>query len=215
MPQDIQLRKFESVSEFFRTLSALFKGPGFVDTFLHMDSLFREKVILAFSITNNCMLCVSVHSAVAARDGLTDEELEKLVALDKKDFPEREWLALNFARKTAAARGYEPQDADAERFREAFSEKEADYIRKILRMMKMANYSGNTLLGIPWRPELEPDRGRAYRASIESGFAGKARAAFEGFVAGAAVKARERFARTVSAGADACSGVFNIERLCA
>ncbi|MEW5737162.1 MAG: hypothetical protein AB1921_20125 [Thermodesulfobacteriota bacterium] len=91
---------------------------------------------------------------MGAQFGITGEELEKLVKLDPNDFPRRKWLALAYARQTAALRGAEPQGPEADEFRAAYSKKEQAHIKKILRMMKAANYTSNTLLHMPWRREL-------------------------------------------------------------
>ncbi|MFP4476760.1 MAG: hypothetical protein ACLFOY_14475 [Desulfatibacillaceae bacterium] len=53
---DIRMRTYESVPEFLRILTDVFRGPTFLETFLRLDGRFREKVILEVSITNNCAM---------------------------------------------------------------------------------------------------------------------------------------------------------------
>lgn len=53
---EIELRTFSSLGEAARTFTDLFRGPTFAGTFLSLDQRFREELILAFSIGNNCML---------------------------------------------------------------------------------------------------------------------------------------------------------------
>ena len=91
--------------------------------------------------------------------GITGEDLEKIVALDPKDFTRKKWLALKYARQTAASRGEEPVSPEADEFRAVYSKKEQAHIKKILRMMKAANYTTSTLLNTPWRKDLaEPGK---------------------------------------------------------
>jgi len=152
------MRTFTSPVDFVKTACDLFRGPTFFMTFRRLDPVFREKLILAFSSTNNCGLCMKVHTAWALSLGLTEDDVEKLVRLDKHDFPEKEWLAFIYARKFAALRGREPKGPHVFAYMTAYSKKERADITKILRMMKMANYSGNMILGLPFRASLEPGR---------------------------------------------------------
>jgi len=51
---DIQLRKFNSLSDFTRKLLLLFSGPTFLMTLIKIPGELREKIFLTVSITNNC-----------------------------------------------------------------------------------------------------------------------------------------------------------------
>ncbi len=82
------------------------------------------------------------------------QDIEDLVELKKDAFDKKEWLALNFARRWAVLRGQEPRGKAADAYEKQVSKKERAYILKICRMMKMANYTANTLFGIPWKKEL-------------------------------------------------------------
>lgn len=156
--QEISMRTFESPADFAGAMWDFFSGPTFIMTFRRMDPVFREKLILAFSSTNNCGLCMKVHTAWALALGLQKEDVEKLARLDKNDFPEKEWIALNYARKFAVQRGREPKGPEVFAYNTAYSRKERAYMKKILRMMRMANYSANFFLGLPYRADLEPGR---------------------------------------------------------
>lgn len=91
---------------------------------------------------------------MGARFGIGKEDLEKLVKLNPEDFERKRWLALRYARMTAEARGDEPAGPLADEFRAAYTKKEQAHIRKILLMMKAANYSSNTLLHMPYDRKL-------------------------------------------------------------
>ena len=155
---DIEMRTFTSLWDFAATLAGVFRGPTFLGTFRRMEGRFREGVILAHSITNNCGLCTRAHSAWGMSLGLTRADIDRLVALKKIDFTEREWLAFNYARKFAILRGREPRGPEIFAFSKAYSRKERADIKKILRMMKLANYTATLILGEPFRAELSPGR---------------------------------------------------------
>jgi hypothetical protein len=50
----IKKRTFESGADFFIKLFDALKGPTILMTFLKVDSILREKVLLTLSISNNC-----------------------------------------------------------------------------------------------------------------------------------------------------------------
>lgn len=65
---------------------------------------------------------------------------------------------MNYARKFAALRGREPKGPQIFAYETAYSKKERADIKKILRMMRLANYSANLFFGLPFRDALEPGR---------------------------------------------------------
>jgi hypothetical protein len=50
----IEKRSFESFADFFKKLIDIFKGPTFLMTFLKVDKILREKILLTISLSNNC-----------------------------------------------------------------------------------------------------------------------------------------------------------------
>ena len=108
--KDIQMRTFETAGEAAATAANMLKGPTFASTFLKMDPGFREKIILCVSITNNCGVCSKVHTLVGLRAGLTEQDIQKLVNLYKKDYSKKEWLALQWARDWAVLREMHPRE---------------------------------------------------------------------------------------------------------
>lgn len=155
---DIAMRTFASPLDFARVVCEFVSGPTLFATFRALDPLFRENLIIAFSSTNNCGLCMKVHTAWGMSLGLDKDGLEKLVRLEKDDFPEKEWLAFNYARKFAALRGREPKGPMIFAYMTEYSKSERAYHKKILAMMRLANYSSNFFLGLPFRESLEPGR---------------------------------------------------------
>ncbi|HOT46230.1 MAG TPA: hypothetical protein PLM53_02035 [Spirochaetota bacterium] len=97
---------------------------------------------------------MKLHSAVGGRLGITGDEIEKLIALDPKDFEYREWLALKYAQDWTALGGDEPAGSHMDDFRKMYSPRERAYILKLMRMMRFANYFNNTFRGRAWRRDL-------------------------------------------------------------
>lgn len=60
-------RTWESVNEVM--------APGALDT------LTKELVYVAVSVTNNCSYCIASHSAAAAKAGMTDAQFAELIAV--------------------------------------------------------------------------------------------------------------------------------------
>ncbi|MBI9075867.1 MAG: carboxymuconolactone decarboxylase family protein [Desulfatibacillum sp.] len=202
--KDIQMRTFETVGEFVTTAANMVKGPTFVTTFLKMDAKFREKVILCVSITNNCGVCTKVHTLVGLRAGLTEEDIQKLITLYKKDYSLNEWLALRWARDWAVLRGQAPSGNNARAFGKDFTPREQAFILKICRMMKMANYTSNYLFAVPYLEEKT--------SQSRKGLLGLLSGPVEEALTQAVLAARCRAARATGAAADACAGILGIDR---
>ncbi len=98
---------------------------------------------------------MKAHSSLAGRVGVSGDEIEKLIALDKKDFDRREWLALKYARDWACLDGAEPAGDYMDDFRAEYGGRERKYILKLMRTMRFANLCNNTFRGRAWREELE------------------------------------------------------------
>jgi hypothetical protein len=96
---------------------------------------------------------MKLHAAVGGRHGITREEIDRLVALDRKDFEYREWLALKYAQDWILLGGSEPASDYMDDFRGHYTEKERARILKLVRMMRFANLWNNTLQGRPWRAD--------------------------------------------------------------
>ncbi|HOD15555.1 MAG TPA: hypothetical protein PLA65_15535 [Spirochaetota bacterium] len=92
-----------------------------------------------------------LHAAVGGRLGITRDEIDRLLTLDKNDFEYREWLALKYARELTLLDGAEPESDYMDDFRLNYTGKERARILKLVRMMRFANLWNNTLRGRPWR----------------------------------------------------------------
>ncbi len=50
----IEKRSFESIADFFKKLFDIFRGPTFLMTWLKIDKILREKILLTISMSNKC-----------------------------------------------------------------------------------------------------------------------------------------------------------------
>jgi hypothetical protein len=98
---------------------------------------------------------MKIHSAVGGKLGITPEEIEKLITLDRNSFEYGEWLILKYAQDWIILDGQEPAGDYMEEFRRRYSKRERGYFLKLIRMMRFANYWNNTFSGRPWRAGLE------------------------------------------------------------
>jgi hypothetical protein len=95
------------------------------------------------------------HSSLAGRLGIGEDEIEKLISLDKKDFQYREWLALKYAQDWVFLGGKEPAGEFMDDFRREYGPRDRKYILKLMRVMRFANCWNNTFQGRAWKPGLD------------------------------------------------------------
>jgi hypothetical protein len=54
MKGTIMMRRFGSAGHFFRMLFDIFRGPSIVMTWFRVKPRFRERLLLAVTVANNC-----------------------------------------------------------------------------------------------------------------------------------------------------------------
>ncbi len=126
-----------------------------VQIFDHMDDLrqaarsgrvtkvFAEKIMLVVSCVNGCRYCCFGHSRAALEAGISEAELQSLLALDLGIFPANEVTALTFAQHYAEA-NCQPNPAAWQRVVTYYGEETANDILAYLRMITFGNLLGNT-----------------------------------------------------------------------
>lgn len=105
---------------------------------------FAEKIMMAVTQVNGCRYCAYFHTQTALREGVSPDELEKLMALELGDFPEEEAVALAFAQHWAESGG-DPDDKARQRFEEFYSPQVSADILAWIRMITFGNLAGNTV----------------------------------------------------------------------
>jgi len=104
---------------------------------------FAEKIMMVVTSVNGCRYCSYGHSRAALAAGISETELQKLMALDLGAFPETEVIALTFAQHYAESH-CNPDPAVWQRMTSYYGENTANDIMTYLRMITFGNLLGNT-----------------------------------------------------------------------
>ncbi|MCU0486505.1 MAG: carboxymuconolactone decarboxylase family protein, partial [Anaerolineales bacterium] len=124
--------------------------------FDHMDDLrqaarggrvskaFAEKIMLVVTAVNGCRYCSYAHSRAALAAGVSETELQNLLALDQGTFALQEVTALTFAQHYAESACH-PDPAAWQQVVTYYGEETARDILAYLRMITFGNLLGNTL----------------------------------------------------------------------
>lgn len=123
--------------------------------FDHMDNMrrasrggrvsksFAEKIMLVVTGVTGCRYCHYGHTRSALAAGVSEAELQRLLALDLGTFPMEEVVALTFAQHYAEANS-QPDPAAWQRMVTYYGEETANDILAYLRMITFGNLVGNT-----------------------------------------------------------------------
>ena len=109
-----------------------------------ISNALRERIMLAVAAENRCRYCQLAHSTMGRAAGESRAGIEAILAGDDSGLPEREALALAFARDLAR-RGFASRDPDLwTRLGQCFSDAERAAIESTAHAMNFANRFGNT-----------------------------------------------------------------------
>lgn len=109
-----------------------------------LSPAFRERLMLAVTQVNACRYCAQYHSRLALEGGLSQAEVEALLAGDFDDCPSEEHTAILYAQHWAETEGRPDPEARAALLA-CYGEAQAQAIDAALHMIKAGNYMGNTL----------------------------------------------------------------------
>ena len=139
-------RTYKNPCEFFKDLWFLTKNSGKIRKTMKSGIIsdeFRERLMLAVTAVNGCKYCSYMHTRQALKTGMTQEEIDLLLAGSVANCPEDENIALIYAQYWAESNAR--PDADAvNKLREVYGKEKAEAIDIILRMIRLGNLSGNT-----------------------------------------------------------------------
>ena len=106
---------------------------------------FRERLMMVVTEVNGCRYCSWYHSAQSIKAGLSQDELDALLAGQiPGGAPEEEVPALAYAQHWAQMNAKPEADA-MRRLTDIYTEDRAAQINIVLRMIRMGNLLGNTL----------------------------------------------------------------------
>ncbi|MBN2285984.1 MAG: carboxymuconolactone decarboxylase family protein [Tissierellales bacterium] len=150
-------RKLYSISELYwicykamRTIRYLSKAKKSKD----LDEGFIERIMLAVTEVNGCAICSYAHSKMALEAGMSNEEIQKMLAGIMTDAPPEEMSAVMFAQYYAESRG-NPSAEAWNRIVEIYGLSKARGILGAIRIIMLGN-----AYGIPWSSFFERFKGK-------------------------------------------------------
>jgi AhpD family alkylhydroperoxidase len=104
---------------------------------------FRERLMLAVTAVNGCRYCSYYHTRQALKSGIAAEEISSLLAGDVANCPQDEAIAVAYAQHWAESNAH-PDPEAVKRLQQTYGHERTEVIHLILRMIRMANLSGNS-----------------------------------------------------------------------
>ena len=145
--QPFRRRIYRNPREFFEDVRFMLANRPRVREAMQGDLIspaFRERLMMAVTEVNGCRYCSYRHAREALKAGVSETEVKEL--LDggiPSDTPMEEYVALLYAQHWAETNGH-PDPEAFQKLIDTYSQKTADAIGVILRMIRAGNLSGNT-----------------------------------------------------------------------
>jgi len=118
-----------------------------------LEDKFMERIMLAVTEVNECAICSYAHTKRALESGMSNEEIQKILAGIKDDIPDDEVAAVMFAQHYADTRGH-PTGISWQRIVKIYGKSRSMGILGAIRTIMI----GNTY-GIPWSSFINRFRG--------------------------------------------------------
>ena len=109
-----------------------------------VDRAFRERLMLTVTEVNRCRYCAYAHARMALSAGLTEGEIQELVAGELTGVPEDQVPAVLYAQHWAESDG-EPDPAVRGRVEDTYGPDRIEAMEIYMRMMRVGNLGGNSL----------------------------------------------------------------------
>lgn len=124
-----------------------------------LDNNFVERLQLAVTEVNECVACSYAHTAIALKQGMSNEEIYCFLSGDDKFIKPEEARAILFAQHFADTRGY-PDRAAFDLVVKEYGEKNASIILAAIQLMMVGN-----IYGIPYSAFHSRLKGKPYKDS--------------------------------------------------
>lgn len=137
-------RKLYSIGEYYRIIFLFFLSISDYrksKTKEILDEHFVERIMLAVTEVNGCEICSYAHTKMALEAGMSNEEIQNMLAGIKDDIPEDEISAVLFAQHYADTRSYPSKDS-WERIEEVYGQEKAKGVLASIRMIMFGNAAG-------------------------------------------------------------------------
>jgi AhpD family alkylhydroperoxidase len=115
-----------------------------------VSQAFAEKIMMAVTAVNGCRYCAYFHTRQALAEGVSQDEIARILALELDEFPPEEAVALAFAQHWAETAGQPDPEAE-HRFRGTYGPQVSNDIMNWIRMITMGNLMGNSWDALLWR----------------------------------------------------------------
>lgn len=121
-------------------------SDAFVETILNpvISKAFSESIYLAVTQVNGCKLCSYAHAKNALKAGMTEEEVDFLLAGGFDNVPKEQLEALLFAQHYAESKGV-PDPETKQKLLDTYGEEKTKDIMSHILIIMLANLHGNTL----------------------------------------------------------------------
>lgn len=142
--KDTMGRKLYSLGEFYKIYYLTFFS---VYDFIYakrndlLEEPFIERIMLAVTEVNGCLFCSYAHTKMALEAGMSNEEIQNMLAGVRDDVPEEQMSAVLFSQHYAETRG-NPSNKSWERLVEVYGLPEAKGILGAIRIMMFGNSAG-------------------------------------------------------------------------
>jgi len=149
-------KRFYTPRSFFRDLRELIARRSEIRETMQsgrVSRAFAEKIMMAVTAVNRCRYCARYHTHLALKEGIPQDEIARILALELDGFPAEEAVALAFAQHWAETGGNPDPEAEL-RFRETYGPQVSDDILNWIRMITMGNLLGNSWDALLWRAGL-------------------------------------------------------------
>ena len=125
---------------------------------VRVGKAFSERIMLAVTAVNGCRYCSYAHTRLALQNGLSADEVQRLLGGEIGQVTPEEVPALFFAQHYAESGGRPAADALQE-LKDVYGSNMADEILTHIRMITMGNLSGNTIDALLSRLQGTPAEG--------------------------------------------------------
>ncbi|SIR48026.1 carboxymuconolactone decarboxylase family protein [Halanaerobium kushneri] len=139
-------RKFNSFGEFIKELKFIIKNRDQIkklDSGELLDAEFRQRLMMAVTEVNGCRYCSYYHSKLALKAGISQAELNSLLAGELEDCPKEETLALFYAQHWTEKKG-QPEEEMMDKVKAEYGREKFETINLAVRMINFGNLSGNS-----------------------------------------------------------------------
>ena len=99
--------------------------------------------MLAATAVDGCRYCSYFHAKLALKDGISHEEISRLLSGDFDGCPEEEALAVAYAQHWAESNAH-PDPEAVMRLQETYGVEKTEVIHLMLRMIRLGNLLGNS-----------------------------------------------------------------------